>query len=189
MDKGSGFTLLELLIVILIIGVLAVVAIPQYQKVRRRAMTVEASLLFGAIIESQELYFNQHGYFEYDIYDPDRPEGKKWALRDLELPPLEERYFEYGIKIPTAKPASGEWLWEDVVNAQEYCVAAWRDIQDFQFPEHPHVHVTAEGWISDPGIYVQPEDFWGSDIYPAVPHSHGSTTHTHNLWATPEEVP
>ncbi|NQT47099.1 MAG: prepilin-type N-terminal cleavage/methylation domain-containing protein [Candidatus Omnitrophica bacterium] len=189
MNKKSGFTLIELLIVILIIGVLAVVAIPQYQKVKRRAMTSETSLLFGAIIDSQELYYNLRGYFEYDIYDPDRPVGKEWALSDLELPLLEERYFEYGIKIPTAKPASGEWIWEDAENAQEYCVAAWRDIQDFEFPEHPHVHVNASGWISDPGIYMHPEDFWGSDIYPAAPHSHGSTTHTHSLWATPEEVP
>ena len=57
--KGKGFTLIELMIVVAIIGILAAVAIPAFMKYIRRSKTAEATMNLRKIFDSSVSYFNE----------------------------------------------------------------------------------------------------------------------------------
>ena len=49
----KGFTLIELMVVVLIVGILSSIALPQYQKAVEKSRAAEAMVIGKAIIESQ----------------------------------------------------------------------------------------------------------------------------------------
>jgi len=64
--KNEGFTLIELMIVVAIIGILAAIAIPNFLNYQCKAKQSEAKQSLGTIAKSQEAYLS-----EYDTYTSD----------------------------------------------------------------------------------------------------------------------
>ena len=56
----KGFTLLELLVVVVIVGILASVALPQYHKAVERSRAAEAMAIGKTIIESQNRFLTAY---------------------------------------------------------------------------------------------------------------------------------
>ncbi len=59
----AAFTLIELLVVVLIIGILAAVAVPQYQKAVMKSRVAQAQISLKALIEAQQAYYLANGEY------------------------------------------------------------------------------------------------------------------------------
>jgi prepilin-type N-terminal cleavage/methylation domain-containing protein len=82
-DK-KGFTLLELLVVVLIIGILAGIALPQYRSAVRKARVAEAQVILKAVIDAEDRWILQYGNFEWS----------SWEELDIEVP-TESQYWTF----------------------------------------------------------------------------------------------
>ena len=63
MNNQKAFTLIELLVVVLIIGILAAVALPQYQKTVEKSRATEAIQLLKTIDQAVDTYYLSSGEY------------------------------------------------------------------------------------------------------------------------------
>ncbi len=74
LKRQSGFTLVELMVVVAIIGLLSAVAIPNFQKYQARSKTSEAKLQLAAIYTAEASFYSDfsiyHNCLRYMGYDP-----------------------------------------------------------------------------------------------------------------------
>jgi prepilin-type N-terminal cleavage/methylation domain-containing protein len=80
----SGFTLIELMIVVVIIGILAALAVPRFDAATQASKQQEASLLLKQVHTLQEAHFDRYGSYAATM-DELRPFG--WA-------PPSKKYFD-----------------------------------------------------------------------------------------------
>lgn len=91
--SNQAFTLIELLVVVLIIGILAAVALPQYQKAVLKSRYATIKHLATSIAQAEEVYYLANGKYstvlaDLDIdmpegYDPDESTAFQYVYKDM----------------------------------------------------------------------------------------------------------
>ena len=69
MNVEKGFTLIELMIVVVVIGVLSVIAIPIYADYVTRTQVLEAVAISAPIRKAHEEFFMEHGKWAISTID------------------------------------------------------------------------------------------------------------------------
>ena len=68
---NKAFTLIELLVVVLIIGILAAVAVPQYQKAIVKSKNAQMKQLVKAVADAEQAYFLANGTYATNFNELD----------------------------------------------------------------------------------------------------------------------
>jgi len=67
--QQNGFTLIELMVVVAIIGVLAMIAYPSYQESVTKTRRADGMSLLTNIVNAEERYFTQNNTYTTDLTD------------------------------------------------------------------------------------------------------------------------
>ena len=94
MRRSRGFTLIEIMVVVAIIGILAAIAIPSYQKQVQKSNRTAAKSYMLDVVNKQQLYLSTAR-----AYAPDLKELQSW-------PPPDDvsKFYDFDMKVDPGPP-------------------------------------------------------------------------------------
>ena len=151
----TGFALIELIIVVIIIGILAAIALPRYNKAVENSKIAEATSMLGTIREAQMRYL-----MENDVY------ATSFAQLDLEEGAAAKRYFDFNVDdASSAGPYNGndEVIAQAIRNGLGVAVASG-------FDENYWATITESGVIAFGGTPGVPLGGGGGGVATKIPN-------------------
>jgi prepilin-type N-terminal cleavage/methylation domain-containing protein len=100
--NSKGFTLVEIMMVVIIIGILAVLAIPRYEKYTLESKLSEVNVAVGEIKTGMEKYYNSHGQ-RYTTIKTDK--GLTYLQQVLRIDLGDMKNFDFEISEDTSATA------------------------------------------------------------------------------------
>jgi prepilin-type N-terminal cleavage/methylation domain-containing protein len=99
MRKQAGFTLIELMVVVAILGILAATAMPLYQTWTQRAYGTQATAMMKSLVDGQIMHYLEHNTF----FPPDRASIEVFANDPPDKQEIQEISDALHVKIPTGQ--------------------------------------------------------------------------------------
>jgi len=95
MKKSNGFTLIELMLVVAIIGILAALAIPRFMTTTQKSKQAEAKGILKQIYVSQRAYMQEFGSYYIIAGTASATSPATFAELDIDISP--EARYEYSL--------------------------------------------------------------------------------------------
>lgn len=95
-SRKGGFTLLELLVVVIIVGILAAIAIPQFAKTMEKSRISEANSILGSIRTAEMAYYQEKNTYTGTSTD---------LMVDVPADASTQHYFIYTLTFNVNTPA------------------------------------------------------------------------------------
>ena len=127
-----GFATLEVILMVVVIGILASVAVPRFTDVTTKANTAKIQSDLSTIDTAIEVYFMEHGDYPDDLSDlkdylrgvegdnPDLKPPKGYAYVNGEETPRQFSEDTYKIKVETSPKEARAYLEEEEYTAEKF---------------------------------------------------------------------
>lgn len=120
-SNRHGFTLIELMIAVAIVGLLAAIAIPNFLTYQTKAKQTEAKIQLKAVHTSEMVYFGENGYFTSDIT------GLEWRPQTICAYSYSVGSGTLGSASPGGSPMNNA---APGAGASDFTAVAWANIDD-----------------------------------------------------------